>query len=426
MGARSSPGPTWGGLLVGAYLFCVASFSSAEGSFLLLIPQIVAALLVGYALYDILSRFAIRIPAEIGFYALLGLWAAFTRFIGSGVGLTPALGTLLKIVVAALACAQLIKTESDLLMALRIFVCSIFVVFIQNMGDLGYLSTMGQITEDDRFAGTLLNANTAAIFALTIIWTSVVLLLRSGRSLWRWAWYALPIGLALVIVYYSGSKKGLIGLALLAVFVTRLWYKRQAQTLLRKGLVVLASAALILIVGYFIYTSPFFFRMQQLFQGVTNASDMARWDLARDAIDVWLKNGKAFFFGVGYDNFWMFSSLGTYAHSTPLELLASCGLIGVSLFLAFLGLLIRKFVRLYRTAADPDDKSFFFAIDIFLGIYTFFMAAAVLHDAKELIPILACLAGFGGRELRLQAEAAAEAARDAALSAGEPSVEEEG
>lgn len=424
--ARSSSGPTWGGLLVGAYLFSVASFSSAEGSFLLLIPQIVAALLVGYALYDILSRFAIRIPAEIGFYALLGLWAAFTRFIGSGVGLTPALGTLLKIVVAALACAQLIKTESDLLMALRIFVCSIFVVFIQNAGDLGYLSTMGQITEDDRFAGTLLNANTAAIFALTIIWASVVLLLRSGRTLWRWVWYAVPIGLALVIIYYSGSKKGLIGLALLAVFVTRLWYKRQAQTLFRKGVVVLASAALILVVGYFIYTSPFFFRMQQLFQGVTNASDMARWDLARDALDVWLKNGKAFFLGVGYDNFWMFSSLGTYAHSTPLELLASCGIIGVSLFLAFLGLLIRKFVRLYRTAADPDDKSFFFAIDIFLGIYTFFMAAAVLHDAKELIPILACLAGFGGRELQLRAEAGAQAAGEAAPAAAGPAGEKEG
>lgn len=406
---RPDPGPTWAGYLVGVYLFCVAAFGFAEGSVLLIVPQVVGVALVGYAVYDILRRFAIRIPLEIGFYALMGLWAALTRYIGSrgGEGLTPSLGTLLKIVVAALACAQLIKTESDLLVALKMFVLSILVVFAQNMGDLGYLSMMGTITEEDRFAGTLSNANTAAIFALTVVWASVVLLLRSGRRgrpFLRGAWYALPIGLSLVIIYYSGSKKGLIGLALLVLFVTRLWYKRQAQTVLRKGLVVLASAALIGIVGYFIYTSPFFFRMQQLFQGVTNASDMARWDLARDALDVWLMNWKAFFVGVGYDNFWTFSSIGTYAHSTPLELLASCGLIGLSLFLAFLWLLVRKFIRLYRTAAEAGAKSLFFAIDIFLGIYVFFMITAVIHDSKELIPILACLAGFGQSQLQLRAD----------------------
>ncbi|MGZ5453778.1 MAG: hypothetical protein ACXW2R_06160, partial [Candidatus Aminicenantales bacterium] len=130
-------------------------------------------------------------------------------------------------------------------------------------------------------------------------------------------------------------------------------------------------------------------------------SDVNRWDLAREAIQVWLTNIRTFFVGVGFDNFWTYSTLGTYAHSTPLELLASTGLIGLSLFLGFLGLIFRRFIRLYRLAPDAESKGLYFAIDILLLIFTFFMATAVLYDAKELLPILGCLAGYGQYRLHL-------------------------
>jgi hypothetical protein len=117
--------PTLGGYLVGAYLFSVAAFGLSDVFGLLIIPQIMGALLVGYALYDLLGTFRIKIPVEIGLYGLLGLWAAFTQLIGprSGEGLTPGLGTLLKVVIATLACAQIIKTDGDLFTALK---CSSF------------------------------------------------------------------------------------------------------------------------------------------------------------------------------------------------------------------------------------------------------------------------------------------------------------
>ncbi len=395
--------PTLGGYLVGAYLFSVAAFGLTDVFGLLIIPQIMAALLVGYALYDILGTFRVKIPIEIGLYGLLGLWAAFTQLIGplAGQGLTPGLVTFLKVVVTTLACAQLIKTDGDLFTALKMFVFSVLFVYSQNAGEIGYLRMAGQVTEEDRFAGTLANANTAAIFSLTIIWAAILLLVRSRKPLSKGLVYFLPIGVSLIIIYYSGSKKGLIGLALLVLFVTRLLYQRQEKTPFRKGLIVLVSAGLIILAGYFIYTSPFFFRMEQLFSGISNASDVNRWDLAREAIQVWLTNVRTFFVGVGFDNFWTYSTLGTYAHSTPLELLASTGLIGLSLFLGFLGLIFRRFIRLYRLAPDAESKSLYFAIDILLLIFTFFMATAVLYDAKELIPILGCLAGYGQYRLHL-------------------------
>ena len=86
--------------------------------------------------------------------------------------------------------------------------------------------------------------------------------------------------------------------------------------------------------------------------------------------------------------------------SSDLELLASCGIIGCSLFLGFLALLVRRFVWLYRSAADADAKSLYFAIDILLVIFTFFMLTSVLYDSKELLPILGCLAGYGSYQLR--------------------------
>jgi O-antigen ligase len=107
---------------------------------------------------------------------------------------------------------------------------------------------------------------------------------------------------------------------------------------------------------------------------------------------------------VGYDNFWTFSALGVYAHSTPLELFASTGIVGVCLFFGFFGLLFYRFVRLSRTASDTESKSLYFAIEIFLFINAFFLISAVVHDSKELMPILGCLAGFGRYQSRFQGQ----------------------
>jgi O-antigen ligase len=386
---------------VGAYLFSVPAFSYSESSGLLIIPQIIGAVLVAYAIFDILRNLRLEIPYEIGLYGFFGVWAVITYFIAASSSEfgTLTLGTLIKVVIATLACAQLIKDEADFLTALKIFVFSILFVYYQNMGDLQYLRMADQFTEMDRFAGTLANANTAAVFSLAVIWASLILLLHSGRGLLTRALLFIPIGISLLIIYYSGSKKGLIGLGLFVLFITRLLYIRQRPTFYKKSLIILISSSLIIISGYFIYTSPFFFRMGQLVYG-RSGSDIERFNLAREAINVWLMNIKTFFIGVGYSNFSTFSSQQTYSHSTPLELLASNGVIGFFLFMGFLFLLFRKFVFLYGRTSNRELKSDFFSSIIFLFIYSFFMLTAVLHDSRELVPILGCLAAFGQHHLR--------------------------
>jgi O-antigen ligase len=394
--------PSLGAYLVGAYLFSVAAFAYSESLGLLMIPQAMGALLLGYALLDILKKFRIEIPKEIGLYGLMGLLAVLTFYVGPDVSEwgTQSLGTLVKVVTATLACAQLIKNEVDLETALKIFVFSILIVFYQNLGDLRSLSVADQIPEMERFAGTFTDPNTAAIFSLTVIWASILLLLRSRKKLWSSIVLAVPIVIALVIIYYSGSKKGLMGLALFVLFLARLLYTRQKSTFYQKSFILLAAAVLLVIAGYFIYRSPFFFRVQQLIYG-GDAGDLNRYYLASDAVGIWLRDLRTFLIGVGYDNFRFVSDLQTNSHSTPLELLACNGLIGFSLFAGFLGLLFRKFVVLYRRAVDPELRRTFFLIIVFLFVYSFFMLTHVLHASRELLPIMGGLAAFGQYRLRL-------------------------
>ncbi len=399
--SENKPRTTFRACLVGAYLFSVPAFSYSDSLGLLMIPQILGAVLVAYAVLDILSGLRISIPSEIGLYGLLGLWAALTFYLGASLGDwgTLSLGTLIKVVTATLACSQLIKDENDFFTALKFFVFSIVLVYIQNIGDLRYLRIAGQITDTERFAGTLADANTAAVFSLTVIWASMLLWLHSKKRLSSRIGLLVPIGISLLLLYYSGSKKGLFGLGLFVLFVTRLLYIRQRTSLYKKGLVLLASSALVITVGYFVYASPFFFRIQQLFMG-GSTGDINRYYLAKEAIHIWLMNGKTFFMGVGYDNFRWLSDLQAMAHATPLELLAGTGIIGFSLFMGFFFLLYRKYIFLYRYALTQDSKVIFFSIIIFLSIYLFFILGEVLHASRELMPILGGLAVFGQYHLR--------------------------
>lgn len=189
-------------------------------------------------------------------------------------------------------------------------------------------------------------------------------------------------------------------MGIFALFCARLSYIRQHSSFYKKSIIMLISSFLIIIAGYFIYASPFFFRMEQLVYG-GSASDINRLTLIQEAIGVWLINLKTFVMGIGYDNFRLFSALQSYSHSTPLELLSCTGIVGFFLFMGFLYLLVRKFILLYKFALDRESRTIMFSILIFLFIFLFFTLAAVMHDSRELLPILGALAAFGQYHFRL-------------------------
>lgn len=398
-------GARLGAYIVGAYLFSVPAFAYSDTLGLLIVPQLTGALLAAYAALDVLARKTIQIPQEVRLYGLFGLWAAATFIFGASTSDLRPLGTLLKVVLATLACAQLIKDDADLHVALKIFVFSILLVYYQNRADLQLLRMTDRITDGERFAGTLANANTAAIFAVTVIWASALLLLSAKGGVLARSVFIVPVGIALMIVYYSGSKKGYIGIGLFVLFFARSLYLGQRSSRQKKLLAVVVALGLIIIMAYFIYSSPFFFRIQEAIAG-DDASTSNRWELAGEAVNVWLRSPKTFLMGVGWDNFRLFSEFQTYSHSTPLELLASNGVVGFGLFMGFIVLMFRNFVVLYRRTSSPMAQSAYFSSLIYLSIFFVFMVAAVLHDSRELLPILGCLAAYGQHRMELERQPA--------------------
>jgi O-antigen ligase len=390
------PIPSARAIVVGAYLFSVPSFAYSDSLGLLYIPQIMGAVVLLYAVFDILKDLHISIPWEVTLYGFLGLLAWITALLATSTieSQNQHLGSLLKVVIATLACAQLIKDQNDLLLALRIFVISILLVFFQNLSELRYLSILDKIPENSRFAGTLTNANIAAMYSLAVIWASMLLVMRKGLKLITKSLYAIPIGIALVIIYYSGSKKGLIGIGVFSLFITRLLYIRYQSNPRKRILAILFSVVIIGMAGYFVYRSPFLFRMGQFLSG-ESVSDLNRLELAKDAIQVWLTNLRTFLVGVGYENFRFYSTLRDFAHSTPFELLASSGFIGFCIFMTFLAALFYRFIRIYRKVRSDETKSVAYATLIFLSLFFIFMFGGVLHDSRELVPILGCLSAFG-------------------------------
>lgn len=130
-------------------------------------------------------------------------------------------------------------------------------------------------------------------------------------------------------IFLTGSRKALILAAVFFVFsLLRTWNRRKElsdSTKIFLGLVfivIIAFGVLWMLPAYM--SSSAFSRMQDADVGIND-----RWDIAIDALRVFSQHP---FFGVGINNYKLYSSYGLYAHSTIPELLSGTGIIGTILF----------------------------------------------------------------------------------------------
>lgn len=160
------------------------------------------------------------------------------------------------------------------------------------------------------------------------------LLLGVVGSLYFWKYKSLVvrgliIGSLLVLCYYisvSGSRKAIIIYFLL--ILAWIFYSFP----IRKTILYYSVLAIIgLVAGSYLFSiladTPVFQRFMTL-ENNTSAADI-RSTLYREAFEVFKNNP---FFGVGLDNFRLYSSSGLYAHSNYMELLADNGILGFILF----------------------------------------------------------------------------------------------
>ncbi len=382
-----------GSTLVGLYLFSVPAFSYSEDLGLNKIPQILGVLVVVYALFNLIQVPLISKNRSVLFYFLFTLWSITTYAFAFYQSETGSLVTLLKVATITGGSAVLIKDGSDFRRTISIFFFSIFLTFLINRNDIMNLSQMNEITDNDRFEGTFANANTAALYCLGIIWVGFTLLLTGNFPVILRPLIIAGILLSVVIVIYSGSNKGLLGMGFFSAAVAWIMIQRYRFTRFKKfvfALVILGGTALIV---NFIVTSPFFFRVQTMFTG-DNESSVTRVFLFSEAIKVWSSSLKNILIGIGFDNFRFYNQLRDYSHSTITETLACTGLIGFVLYFSSFLCLFLTYLRSFNKQIS-GLKTTVILVFCFLCLILFFNSAAVMLDDRLFWPLLGVISGYG-------------------------------
>ncbi|MCX6239697.1 MAG: O-antigen ligase family protein [Bacteroidia bacterium] len=383
-----------GSYLVGAYLFSVPAFSYSETMNLTFIPQVIAALVVMLAIFDITKTGKFNLSADIKLYGYFVLWTVIAFILAGDWTYGESLLTLIKIGFIVLAVSQLIKNEKDFLMAITIFNFSIVLVYYFNQDLIGNLQKATKVTGDDRFAGTLTNSNVAAMYALSILWSGIILLFSTQTKTVIKVITILTVAVALWIIVFSGSKKGLIGVVLFALFTGWLFIQKNKHSFWKLLLASILALALISLTLYYVYNSPFFDRMQTMVNGDTH-STAHRIYLINAAIDTWLDSGKTFLAGVGHENFKDMNLLGKYSHSTITETLVASGIIGFVLYFGSLFFLIRKFNTLRNLTLGSRHFSTAFFCLMHILLFLFFNTAAVMYDSRDFWPLMAVMSSYG-------------------------------
>jgi len=385
---------TLGSLLVGIYLFSVPAFSYAIDLELNFIPQWIGLIVVLYALIDFFRTGKPNIPFEIKLYSFFVLWLVFTYFLVGESNHHDALFTSIKVAIITVAITQLIKNDKDFYRVLFIYGLSIFAVAYQNYDTLSYLRIASSMSGINQFDGTLANSNTAAIYATSIIWLYFLLLLRPRAKMFYMPFYISAISIALFILYFTGSKKGMLGIILFGLFAAWLILRKYKYSLVRAFFAGLLGAGLIVLALYFVYTSPFFYRLESMVMLTDKGSTSDRIFLFNAAIKTWLDNGINFIFGIGHDNFRDFNTLRLYSHSTISEVLVSSGIIGFFLYFSALGVLLKKLYFLSKQHLYHHYFTSIFNCGIFITLILFFNATAVLYSERDLWPLIGIVASF--------------------------------
>ncbi len=383
--------PSLGGYIAGIYLFSVPILSYSEELGLFKVPQYIGFVLVLYTVYDLFMNRRFTRSKFALFYLLFTLFGAITFFYSEHRDETEAIFTLIKVMIITVSITQLIKNRADYLLSLYIFFLSIFIALYLNYDEILRMRNSVTLSEEERFAGSFANANTAALYCLAIFWVGFNWLFSTDRKLLLKIIIIPGLILALMVTLYSGSRKGIIGLGFISIGIAWIAVNRFGTSYIRRILMGLILFIVLMLLFRFLVNSPFFYRLQGMFEG--ESSSNARSDLFRQAITIWSQSIKNLIMGIGINNFKFHNGYFAYSHSTISETLVSTGIIGFFLyFMGFYKSLI-AYYKLFRRQIKTYRISILMNLFMLLMIL-FFNSTAVMFDDRLFMPLLGIISAY--------------------------------
>jgi len=207
-----------------------------------------------------------------------------------------------------------------------------------------------------RFSGTMTNANLLAIIIIFIVFFYSLYEQKEKKP--SAILFTIVIGISLIIILATGSRKGLLLGSLITFISIRSFARRQKKYYLALLIFLPIISLYIIQTGYFnnliaierLKESISFFNT-----GVGDSSTKFRWSFIEIAYDIFNKNVAI---GVGIDAFQHYTALGLYAHNNYLEILADLGLVGFVLYYSIYFPIIKESIK--------QRKNIIFVVMIFV------------------------------------------------------------
>lgn len=338
-------------LTTAVYVFAIILFSYQQGG--TLYAKLVAVLMMITFLFFVVVKWKrVYFPVPYRYLAVWILFCVISALLAQEVNVALArLITVCTIVGAALIITNFLIVARDTT-AYQLFI--LLATFASTA--LVARNLWAYSTPDGRVFGTLGNSN---LYALLLV---INLTIGVAFAIFKKNWLLkliglLAIGVSVVMILHTGSKKGMAGIILVPAIFYFLWSGMNMRR--RPVLVMLAGAlAFLVLVGAvsLIMTGQHFDRLEVFLKGLTSGelgrgdnSTAGRIELYRIGYQVAMDN---LILGVGLDNFkfhsggsFGFDAVGVYAHSNYIELLATCGILA---FTAYYGAFIYMLYTLFK------------------------------------------------------------------------------
>ncbi len=242
-----------------------------------------------------------------------------------------------------------------------------------------------------RTAGVFRNENDLAMFALDAIVAAVILYLSIGKTI-ALALAAPCIAAAVRLALFSGSRKALLGIGLVAVFAVWFLFRSRKRAVFSVIFVVLAMA-----IGgaVWILKNPYLSRFN-----TQEASFEERRVLLTESLEVWQHNPVL---GLGYHGLERVSHSGAASHCTPLEMLANGGIVAFGLYAFLWWGLFRTAARCLAGERYQNQLVLLYGVAFMLLLQAINSLTFVSFEHPRWLALTGCICGFlRAKELELR------------------------